>query len=299
MVVSMAEPVLNFYLERVVERALPNGGFADRVGSQIRPDATAWAMIVLKKEKVTPAIFNAAGDKLLDYQMPDGRVVISKDHPDALWPTPVAVLAWHNTKDKYDAWTKSVKFLLQTTGIHWEKTNTDVVGHDTVIPGWPWIADTHSWVAPTSMSMIALTVAGFGNHERVKAGARLLIDRQIPSGGWNYGNTSVLGKELRPFPETTGMALHALAGRVPRDAVEPSITYLQEQVSTLRTPLSLGWGVLGLKAWNAAPDKAHEWILETLERGAFYEGYDTASLCVLLAADLAVGGLESLITQAS
>ena len=295
----MASLALNSYLNQVIERALPNGGFADQVGSQIRPDATAWSMIVLRNQEGISKDLKRAGDQLLGFQMSDGRVVISRDHPDALWPTPLAILAWHNSQGHLDAWTQAVNFLIKTTGVHWEKSGIDVVGHDTVIPGWPWIADTHSWVVPTSMAMIALTVTGFGDHERVKAGERLLMNRQIPGGGWNYGNTSVLGKELRPFPETTGIALNALAGRVPRDSVEPSIQYLQEQVPTLRTPLSLGWAILGLKAWNVAPGEAHDWIVDTLERGHLYGGYNTASLCVLLAADLTSGGLGSLMTQES
>ena len=194
---------------------------------------------------------------------------------------------------------QAITFLLMTTGVHWERTDQDVVGHDTLIPGWPWIDATHSWVTPTALSMIALSVAGFGAHERVKAGARLLIDRQIPHGGWNYGNTSVLGKELRPFPETTGMALNALAGYVPREVIEPSLEYLQRHITRYRTPLSLGWSILGLKAWNVVPENTHEWIVETLEREHLYGEYDTASLCVLLAADLASGGLESLVKELS
>ncbi|MGB0910653.1 MAG: prenyltransferase/squalene oxidase repeat-containing protein [Nitrospirales bacterium] len=280
----------------VLGRVLPGHGFSDRPDGSFRPDATAWAMMVLKNQELKSEIVKAAGDRLLDVQMPDGRVVISKGHLDAYWPTPLSILAWDGSSAHQSALEHATTFLLKTTGVHWEKTNQDVVGHDTLIPGWPWVDSTHSWVAPTALSMIALTVSGFGDHERVKAGARLLVDRQIPSGGWNYGNTSVLGKKLRPFPETTGVALNALVGHVQREAIEPSIEYLLQHISTYRTPLSLGWSILGLKAWNAVPAKAHEWIIETFERGHLYGGYDTASLCVLLAAALASSGLESVVT---
>ncbi|GJL52661.1 MAG: hypothetical protein NPIRA01_38880 [Nitrospirales bacterium] len=294
--------VMNFsihsFLEKILERVLPDHGFADHLHGKFRPDATAWAMMVLNKQGIESEIVRLAGDRLLNYQMPDGRVVISIDHPDVLWPTPLAVLAWQNSKIHHNsAWQRAVLFMLQATGVHWEKPDNDFIGHDTGILGWSWTDRTHSWVTPTALSMMALTVAGYGDHSRVTAGANLLLDRQISTGGWNYGNTSVLGKSLHPFPETTGMALNALAGRVPREAIEPSLQYLQGRISTLRTPLSLGWSVLGLKAWSVSPDQAQEWIVETLERDAQYGGYDTPSLCLLLAASLATEGLESLIVQ--
>ncbi|GJL65686.1 MAG: hypothetical protein NPIRA05_06570 [Nitrospirales bacterium] len=251
--------------------------------------------MVLKKQGLESEIVKLAGNRLSDYQMSDGRVVIAIDHPDALWPTPLAVLAWQGSNVHHRAWERAVIFLLQATGVHWEKPEHDLVGHDTEIPGWPWIDRTHSWVTPTALSMMALTVAGYGDHSRVTAGANLLLDRQLSAGGWNYGNTSVLGTQLHPFPETTGMALNALAGRVSREAIEPSLHYLQEQMPTLRTPLSLGWSVLGLQAWSVSPEQTQQWIVETLERAPRYGGYDTASLCLLLAAGLATEGLESLI----
>jgi len=284
-------------LSELLKRVLPDRGFADQLHGDFRPDATAWAMMVLKHQGLETEIVQSAGDRLLDYQMPDGRVVISIDHPDALWPTPLAVLAWQNSEAHRVAWRRAVMFLLQATGVHWEKPDDDLVGHDTEIPGWPWIDRTHSWVTPTALSMIALTVAGYGHHSRVTAGTNLLIDRQLSIGGWNYGNTSVLGTQLHPFPETTGMALNALVGRVPREVIEPSLQYLQDCIPTLRTPLSLGWSILGLKAWSVSPDETQAWIVETLERAARYGGYDTASLCLLIAASLATEGLESLVDQ--
>ncbi|WP_447969244.1 hypothetical protein [Nitrospira sp. M1] len=288
---------MQFFLPQLLERVLPSGGVADHLHGHFRADATAWAMMVLTSQDLESEVVKAAGDRLLDYQLSDGRVVISIDHPDVLWPTPLAALAWQSSGLHHDAWQRAVMCMLHTTGVHWEKSDYAAVSHDTLIPGWPWTEQTHSWVTPTALSMIALSAAGYGEHSRVTAGANLLLDRQIPTGGWNYGNTSVFGQQLRPFPETTGMALNALAGRVPRQTVEPSLRYLQERITTLRTPLSLGWAILGLKAWSVSADATQEWIIETLERTSYFGGYDTASFCVLFAASLATEGLESLVTQ--
>ncbi|MCA9481876.1 MAG: hypothetical protein KC545_16145, partial [Nitrospira sp.] len=62
----------------------------------------------------------------------------------------------------------------------------------------------------------------------------MLIDRQLPHGGWNSGNTLVFGKELLPLPECTGIALQALAGNTERPLVEHSLSYLLDQLPHLR-----------------------------------------------------------------
>lgn len=295
LVFLMRKRLFQSALTEILRRNLPDGGFTNQLHGMFRPDATAWAMIILRAHSGHDKLVEAAGKRLERSQITDGRVVLSQDHLDTVWPTPLSILAWQGSFSCQAAWSKAVAFLLKAAGVHWENTDQSLVGHDTLIPGWPWSDATHSWVTPTAMSMLALTIAGFREHERVQDGVRLLLDRQIPSGGWNYGNTSVLGNELRPFPETTGLALNALAGQVKQKQIQSSLEFLLEHISTFRTPLSLGWSILGLKAWHLVPDLASEWINETLERGSRFDGYDTASLCVLLAAGLATGGLESLL----
>ena len=85
------------------------------------------------------------------------------------------------------------------------------VGHDTTLIGWPWVADTHSWLEPTAMTILALCRDGRADHPRVRAGLRLIRDRAIAAGGWNYGNNIAFGRDLRPQPAPTGLALLALA----------------------------------------------------------------------------------------
>ena len=87
-----------------------------------------------------------------------------------------------------------------------------LVGHDTTLQGWPWVVGTHSWVEPTAINVLALRSAGQAGHPRCREAVKLLLDRQLPEGGWNYGNTTVLGHVLRPQVQPTGLALAALAG---------------------------------------------------------------------------------------
>lgn len=74
----------------------------------------------------------------------------------------------------------------------------------------------------SALNLLALESAGQAQHARATEARRMLIDRQLESGGWNYGNTKAYCVELRPSMESTGLALHALAGHVPAEAVQNS-----------------------------------------------------------------------------
>ena len=142
----------------------------------------------------------------------------------------------------------------------------EVSAHDTSIRGWPWVEGTHSWVEPTAMAVLAL--AGSADPKaraRVADGLRLLADRAVASGGWNYGSNAVFGCDLRGQPGPTGLALLALAaaGGGPSPTVDRAIAYLRATLPTVRAAASLGWGVMGLRAWGAAPDVAGTWLAES------------------------------------
>jgi hypothetical protein len=128
------------------QRALPNGGFSGRTGCGYRPDATAWAILALVAVGARKNLVQLARSQLAADQMQDGRVSLSSDHPQAFWPTALAVIAWQGSLAHRVPQLLAVKFLLDTTGKHWVNRDDSVFGHDTSIRGWPWIGDTHSTV---------------------------------------------------------------------------------------------------------------------------------------------------------
>ena len=151
--------------------------------------------------------------------------------PIRTWPTFPTVLSWKKVGGFDFEIERAVKFLLSTSGKHWEKQEKSIFSHDPCLIGWPWVENTHSWVEPTSLALLALKICGYAGHPRVVEAVRMILDRQLPEGGWNYGNTGVFGKTLRPEPESTGLALTALAGLVKPSDVDLSIKYLNQQVS--------------------------------------------------------------------
>lgn len=272
------------------ERALPEGGFRRGVRGAYRSDATAWAVLALRQAGAEPELWRAGAARLAAAQAPDGRIPVSAEHPEAFHPTPVAVLAWQGLPEFQAASRRAVEFLLSTTGRHFPKESEDPADHDTAIPGWPWVADTHSWVEPTAFGLMALRAHGLGDHPRAREARRLLLNRQLPEGGWNYGNTRVFGVTLQPLPDSTGVALTALARMVPRTQVAASLEYLERHAPGLRTPRSLGWSLLGLRAWGEEPSESLPWLADCLRRQEVVP-YDTESLAVLTLALAPEGGL--------
>jgi hypothetical protein len=147
------------------------------------------------------------------------------------------------------------------------KAQDGAIGHDPTIPGWSWVDGTASWLEPTALAVLALRRAGRDDHPRARDGRRLILDRALPAGGWNYGNTTVFGTELRPQPGPTGLALLALAGPGDRPpAVARALRYLADELPTTRSALALGWGLMGLRAWGEWPDGASAWLAESSHR---------------------------------
>jgi hypothetical protein len=272
----------------LLDRQLASGGFSEWPGNEYRTDSTAWVILALNEGKFANAV-NRARSCLAQNQLKDGRVSMSDDHPQAFWPTPLAVLAWHGSPSHRDNQERAIQFMLQTTGSHFEKNPKLPFAHDTALRGWSWIENTFSWIVPTASAILALKLCGYSQHARVQEAIRLMLDRQLPDGGWNYGNTIVYDQVLLPQPDTTGIALAALSGLVDKVAIEKSLFYLKNEVVHCRTPLSLGWAIIGLSAWQDKPPQTDTLISESLNLQQTYGVYGTTLLSLLKCAYLSDG----------
>ena len=288
---SLTSSTLEHVEADLLTRVHADGGFSHHRAGSYRADATAWAIIALYSFDNDKKRLQLSIARLMADQRGDGSLGISTDHPEAFWPTSLAVLAGHLSTHDGQHQARAIQFLLSTTGRHWEKSSSDPMAHNPALKGWPWIAETHSWVEPTAISMTALRVAGYARHARIEEATRMLMDRQLPHGGWNCGNTIVFGQELRPAPESTGAALHALAGLIPRKSVQNSLEYLSTVVTRLHTPIAVGWSLLALNSWGAAPSNLSSLVEDCLKRQERYGPYDTTSLCLLVLPLLRPNGL--------
>jgi hypothetical protein len=206
-------------------------------------------------------------------QNPDGSVSVNGvDRDQGLWLTAPAAVVFEryglgDARDKAAAFVISVSSKTVANDPHNRQDNT--------IVGWPWVRGTFGWVEPTAWSVLSLSVCGRGDHLRAVEGGKFLLDRQIPSGGWNYGNPGLNDRELLPFWDTTGLALLALRGRAGLSAVRPSLDFLGTNQEKIQSLCGLAWAVLGLEAW-ARPAAALRRRLAAVLSSAAEDGLNTA-----------------------
>lgn len=204
---------------------------------------------------------------LAQLQHANGAVKVSSEIGDVHWATAYALLLWCNTEAHSKQRNRAIQWLLGQRGQVWPRIPEEPIGHDPSIGGWPWLDGAPSWVEPTAIAILALHRAGIHRSPRIDNGLRLLRDRSIETGGWNYGNNVVLGSMLRPLPGPTGLVLTALAVRGDRgEAVEAAVRYLNAVLPRLMAPQSVGWGVLGLSAWKTRPAWADIALKEAYDR---------------------------------
>jgi hypothetical protein len=252
----------------------PVCGYHSGGGAAVEPTALA-AMALAAHGRIEAAA--TAVDWLVRVQLPDGAVGISamQDHPH--WPTGWALLAWQSAEahggrlaePARRRWSAAAEcalaWLLNAKGE--TSPRSEVFGHDTTLMGWPWVDGTHCWVEPTAIGLLALKSRGAAGHPRCREAVRLLVDRALPSGGWNYGNTVVFGTPLRPHVQPTGLALAALARE--QSAAGPrrsALARLQRMVSSRTTPVSLCYALLGMARHGVWPASADAWLAAAAAR---------------------------------
>lgn len=197
--------------------------------------------------------------------------------------------ARHTSHSFQEPIARAIDWLLVNRGRGVERSEN--FGHNTELVGWAYAEGTHSWIEPTSFAVLAMKAAAgqnailandkleklpddkkkrdlrLGYGAMIREGIAVLIDRQLPGGGLNYGNTIVLGQTIRPHIQPTGIALLALAGEEdPSGRLAKSIAWLRRSIGPTTTPSSLAWAVLGLTAHGAGLEQAGDWLAAAADR---------------------------------
>lgn len=149
--------------------------------------------------------------------------------------------------------TRAVHWVLQQTGANstfWYRLRERMLGEraSEENPGWPWFPGTAAWVTPTCLAILALRKLENRQPEirsRIEQGRRFLLARVCADGGWNHGSARALGYEGVSYPETTGVALLALAGTANLDR---SIAAAERHWNECRSAEGAAWLKLGLLA---------------------------------------------------
>lgn len=250
-------------------------------------EPTALAALALVASNEPPAA-KPACEWLVQHQNADGSVGVTEDQSEPCWPTSLAILAWETAVQR-KAW-PGVEALRPAvrSGLGWLMSikgealrRNPQFGHDTTLIGWPWVIGTHSWMEPTAFAVLALRATGNSAHVRCEEAVRLLVDRQLSTGGANYGNTLVLGQELLPHTLPSAVSLLALANLGLTDArIATSLDWLTRAVEHERGTPSLCFGLLALAAHNRPHPRTADLIAAAEERlaGRPPTGYQLALL---------------------
>lgn len=241
----------------------PDGAWGYAPGRQSWLEPTCYALLALHGRN-GPA-FASGWERMRAAQLPSGAWPAAPGMREGHWVTALAVTL-HATAGVFDeAFSGGVAWLLATTGGErgiWVRAahflRPSLVEFDPRYSGWPWQPGTSSWVEPTAHTLTALHSAAGHSHDprlagRIAMGERMLLDRRCRDGGWNYGNRRVLGVDLPSYPESTALALLALAGNRALDG--PAAAALAErQWQGTRSRLARAWLALCLRRFGAAPD---------------------------------------------
>lgn len=282
--------LIQYFKTNLINRQLTDGGFSRVPGHPADPSSTALAVIALNRLNAPFLTIVAGRNYLRRCQKQDGRVPLTQENLEVTWPTAPALIAWNLDRSFTEQRNLTVQFLLNHPGLTIKESAA--TAHDGAIPGWPWIEGTYSWIEPTSFAIIALKLEGLSEHRAVRQGVKLIMDREIESGGWNYGNKRVFDTELLPMPESTGIALCALKDEMQAQDISSSLGYLESIYPTLSTPLSLARAVYGLTVYNRRPDDIEIKISQCLKLQDRYGLFDTQFL-----AELAIAYTGSMAKQ--
>ena len=259
----------------LLRHANASGGWGYYAGKTSRIEPTCWALLALGAN--APASVRAsARDFLQRCQQSIGWLV-----EDAHWPINIAFNAlvavlWqaHPDLSTADQRRRLLSALVANKGI--PAAQSDVVGQDNSLQGWAWTDGTFSWVEPTAWGVIALkksrATAPLDStaHARVSEAERLLIDRSCKTGGWNYGNPSMMHQDLRAFAPTTAEALLALQDRKTEPVVTRSLAFLEQQWRQEISAMALSLSMIALSIYGRPTAEIEKQLREEAPRAVAF-----------------------------
>jgi len=274
-----------------------DGGWGSVKGKRSNTESSSFALMALKSLERKPFDRQTtAGLKwLLQHQRDDGSWSLNDVSKQSSWTTPIAVLTLLAFQDQREHVLRAAKWILTQEGkkpgwvasllvrLSLVKKMTEL---DPYLSGWSWTAGTFSWVEPTSYSLMALkrlkgSLDGTNCEERIRQGEMLMYDRMCENGGWNYGNSRVLGEALWPYPDVTAVALIALQDRTTSEANQKSLRALDAMMREAASGTALGWGILCLTLYKQDVREWKKILVKNFEKTKFLGETKTVALALL------------------
>lgn len=205
----------------------PDGGWPFARGSSWT-EPTALASLALRLHQHSSRACQAAVSWLERRQNADGGWRPNDAVPTSTWVTSLAILALPNPGETAAAWLAANTYLKSG--------------------GSPWFPGTAGWVIPTAVSILAFSKLDRTRFaSQIEQSRRYLLSRRCRDGGWNHGGSSFRSENANSYPETTGIALLALAG-VPSEQLTAAFRLSDDFLRHPGSAEGLAWLQMGLIA---------------------------------------------------
>ena len=267
-----------------------DGGWPYHAGKASRLEPTCWAFLALGSESVD-------GGVLRRWPAADGLLAERAGGTPNFAFHALALLTLHAFGVEHAAGNAALVAALQRAKGEMLPPS-EINRQNNELEGWSWIAGTFSWVEPTGWAMLALKrSAARGGlpvaSNRIQAAEELLYDRCCRDGGWNYGNSNMLGQELKAFVPPTSVALLALRDRATMPAVRRSVEFLGRAAMTERSGVALSLALVALAAFDRPTSELRAALLEQVPTTLEFGNCMAAALSLFaLAAERSHGALH-------
>jgi hypothetical protein len=245
-----------------------DGGFGWAVGAEPEPEPTALATLALDDD--------GAREWLLAHQNDDGGFALPTGEPQGSATTPLVALAL----PEGEGLQRAIQYTLT------ERAVQVVDGAPTdEVEGWGWTPTTYAWVEPTARALLLFLRRAPTERAAIDEARRVLAEREIEGGGWNYGNSSARGTDLHPYVQTTAAAVMALQGDT-TGLLERGRDLLVEQAPTEPGGLSLAMSLVALRLQAEEPyDELVALLSDQHDRTAFLGNVGSLAWAVLATGD--------------
>jgi len=234
--------------ERVTSTRNADGGWGYHAGKTSRLEPTCWSLL---------ALGDVSSDALRQWPSTGGLLLERREGEPNFGFHGLALLTLLDRRIEHQAGNAAlVAGIQRVKGI--AITNRGTARQNSQIQAWPWIDHTFSWVEPTAYCLLALKqVERSGKSvdaSRIADAEAMMFDRCGVQGGWNYGNSNMLGQELASYVPTTALGLLALQDRSSHDAVRRSLDYLEREALSERSSLALSLAMIALRVFKRPVD---------------------------------------------
>jgi hypothetical protein len=289
--------MINAAIDLLLGAQNEDGGWGAVKGKRSNTESTSFVLMALKSLEGNPFDRQTtAGLKwLLQRQKDDGSWSLNDASKQSSWTTPIAALALLSFQDQRDHALRAAKWILTQEGRKpgWVATLLfrlsllkKITELDPYLSGWSWTAGAFSWVEPTSYSLMTLkklkrSLDGTNCEERIRQGEMLIYDRMCENGGWNYGNSKVLGEALWPYPDVTAVALIALQDQAMSETNQKSLRALDAMLREAGSGTALGWGILCLTLYKQDVQEWKKILVKNFEKTRFLGEIKAVALALL------------------